>query len=275
MPKTGIKKIEEIAKLGKADIHIHSSYSDGRPGIQEILDYVENYTDLDVIAITDHNTIEGALEAQRLMVGKKYRFELIVGEEVSSKEGHILALFLKEPIPGGLSAHTTLKKIKEQGGIRIAAHPFQSTTIRNPDEPMMDGIGLVSLLKEKKLLNGVEIVNATPTLNDENIRAAFVNRTLLFKAETGSSDAHILDAIGKGYTLFEGKTADDLRRALRHHQTQAMHDKWTILALFKYLFFFIPKGIRMAFYTLLHGRAGKRLQIINVPKELIDKREEI
>lgn len=251
--------------MGKADLHIHSNHSDGRPTVQEILDYVEDRTDLDVICISDHNTIDGSLEAQELMKQKKYRFELIVGEEVTSKEGHILGLFLNEKIPAGLEAHTVLTKIKEQGGIRIAAHPFQTTTIRNPDEPMMDGVGLVTLVKEKKLFNGIEIVNATPTLGEENIHAAFVNSTLLFKAETGSSDAHIKEAIGRGYTLFEGKSALDLKYALRHHQTQAMNDKWTFWALTKYLFFFIPKGIRMAFYTLTHGKSQKTPQLKNVP----------
>lgn len=264
MVKKGIHKIEEIAHLSKADFHIHSNHSDGRPTVQEILDYVEEKTDLDVIAITDHNTLDGYFEAVELMKKKKYRFELISGEEVSSREGHILALYIKEAIPAGLLAHTVLLKIKEQGGIRIAAHPFQSTTIRNPHEPMMDGVGLVTLLKEKKLLNGIETVNATPTLGEENLRASFANRILLFKAETGSSDAHIVEAIGKGYTLFEGKTATDLFHALKHHQTQAIYDKWTIMALLKYLFFFIPIGLRMAFFTLAHGRAQKRLDIKNI-----------
>lgn len=261
MAKKGIQKIEDLAHLGKADLHIHSNYSDGRPTVQEILDYVEDHTDLDVIAITDHNTLDGYFEAVEIMKTRKYRFELIPGEEVSSREGHILGLYLKEAIQSGLKAHTVLLKIKEQGGIRIAAHPFQSTTIRNPDEPMMDGVGLLTLIKDKKLFNGVEIVNATPTLGEENLRATFINRTLLFKAETGSSDAHIVEAIGRGYTLFEGRTAEDLFHALKHHQTQAMYAQWSVIALFKYLFFFIPKGFRMALFTIVHGRAQKRFNL--------------
>ena len=265
--REGIKKIEDIAHLGKADLHIHSNHSDGRPSILEILNYVEEKTDLSVIAITDHNTIDGALEAKEILKQKEYRFEVITGEEVSSQEGHILGLFLKEKIPAGLHAHEVLKKIKEQGGITIAAHPFQSTSIRNPHEPMMDGVGLVTLIKEKEGFDAVEVVNATPTLGKENIRAAFINRTLMLKAETGSSDAHIVEAIGMGYTLFEGKTASDLRSALRYEQTQAMHTKWTLIALFKYLFFFIPKGFRMFVYTIFHGRKRKSPQIVNIPRE--------
>jgi len=258
MKKLGIKKLEDIQHLGKADLHIHSVHSDGRPTIQEILDYVENETDLDVIAIADHDTMEGAFEAEKLMKLRKYRFELVLAEEITSKEGHILGLFLKEPIRPSLSAHETIKRIHKQGGVAVAAHPFETMRMRLPSHLTMDGVGLMTLLKERENWNGIEIVNATPTLGEENYKAAFINRTILLKAETGSSDAHIVEAIGKGYTLFEGKTTSDLRHALARHQTQAMNDRWTFFALFRYLFFFIPIGLRMAFYTMLHGRTEKK-----------------
>jgi len=266
MPKHGIHKIEEYKHLGKADLHIHSDYSDGRPSVQEILDYVQDKTDLDVIAITDHDTIEGAKIAQQLIKQKRYRFAVIVGEEITSKEGHILGLFLTEKIEPGLEVGTTIKKIHEQGGVAVASHPFMHTRWRNPNMNIMDGIGLISLMKEKDEIDGIEVVNATPTLGEENLSADFINKTVLLRAETGSSDAHIVEAIGKGYTLFEGKTAHDLKEAILSAQTQGMHNKWTFFALFKYLFFFIPKGFRMALYTLFYGRTKKRPKIVNVPK---------
>jgi len=269
IPSLDLHKIEKMKHLSKADLHMHTNHSDGRPSVQDLLDYVEEKTDLDIIAITDHDTMGGYFEAVELMKRKKYRFELVPGEEVTSKEGHILALFIKEPIKTGLEAHTVLKKIHEQNGIAIAAHPFQHVRVRDPGYLTLDGVGLVTLLKEKDLWDGIEVLNATPTLGAENLRAAFVNRTMLLKSETGSSDAHILEAIGKGYTVFEGKTAHELKEALRHHQTQALYNKWTILALFKYLFFFIPMGLRMMVYTMLNGRSAKRPQLINVPNTTI------
>ncbi|PIR71340.1 MAG: hypothetical protein COU44_00180 [Candidatus Nealsonbacteria bacterium CG10_big_fil_rev_8_21_14_0_10_40_24] len=119
---------------------------------------------------------------------------------------------------------------------------------------------MATLINERTLFDAVEIVNATPTLGEENIRADFINKTVLFRGETGSSDAHILAAIGKGYTLFEGKTAGDLHYALKHHQTKAMFSKWTLLALFKYIYFFIPLGLRIGFYTFMHRNDEKKLQ---------------
>ena len=266
-----IKDIEKLKKLGKADLHMHSCHSDGRPTILEFLEYVEDHTDLDVIAITDHNTMDGAFEAAELIAKKQYRFELILGEEVSSKEGHILSLFLTKPIKAGMSAHNTIKAVREQGGIAIAAHPFEHMRYRLPNDLTMDGVGLMTLLVEKKGWHGIEIVNATPTLGAENLRAAFINRTVLLKAETGSSDAHIVEAIGKGYTLFEGKTAIELRHAIAHHQTQAMNAKWNFYALLRYAFFFIPVGLRLFFFTLFHGKSPKKIDIVNVPKDFIEE----
>src|SRR6266576_4612265 len=74
-------------KLGKADLHIHSTYSDGIGTIEQILEHVRHQTDLDVIAITDHDVIEGSLRARDLWAQGEYRFDFVVGEEVSTYEG--------------------------------------------------------------------------------------------------------------------------------------------------------------------------------------------
>jgi hypothetical protein len=251
------KTIRQRANLSKADLHIHSNYSDGKPTIGEILEYVEDNTNLAVIAITDHDTIEGALEAQEIAKTKKLSFDIIIGEEVSTKEGHILALYIEKEIKPHMSVMETLREIHRQKGVAIASHPFYHTRMKNPKMAVMNGIGLKSIVLAKNHLDAMEIVNATPTLSEENLRARFINSTILFLGETGSSDAHILDAIGKGYTLFEGKTASDLKRDLLSHQTKAMRSRWTFYALLKYLYFFIPIGLRLAFYALLHCRAKK------------------
>lgn len=249
MSNISLKKIEKIAHLSKADLHIHLAKS--LP--EDLLEYVENKTDLNVIAITDHDSIENALKVKDAAGGKGYRFEIIVGEEISTKGGHILGIFLKETVRPGLSVTETIAKIHEQGGLAIAAHPFMSMPYRRPpDTVLMDGIGFKCLMKEGKNLDGIEIVNATPTLADENLRAALLSRTVLLKAEIGSSDAHIPDAIGRGYTVFQGKTAEDLKKAIALCQTQAICGSWTLMALIKYFFFFLPEVLRIGFYNFRH-----------------------
>ena len=88
----------------KADLHIHTTYSDdATASVEDVLEYVANRTDLRVIAITDHDEIEGALKAQRL--AKDYGIEVIVGEEVSTNEGHLLALFIEHFLAPGRPAN--------------------------------------------------------------------------------------------------------------------------------------------------------------------------
>src|SRR5438552_1965561 len=76
---------------GRADLHIHSAVGDGLATVARILDYVEHRTDLDLIAITDHDEVRGALEARELAAAGRRRFEVIVGTEITTRQGHLLA----------------------------------------------------------------------------------------------------------------------------------------------------------------------------------------
>ncbi len=242
----------KTAELGKADLHIHSNYSDGKNSIEEILEFVETKTNLDVIAITDHNTIEGAILARQVAKEKDYRFKVIIGEEISTKLGHIVGLFLRERVAPGMSVSKTLEAIKTQNGLAIAPHPFFRTKMRSQTDPIMNGIGLVNLIKHKQMIDGIEEINATPTLSRENLQASFVNNTLLFKAEIGASDAHIKDIIGKGITEFEGKTLEDLSRSIKNCRTKAISAHKNFSSMLRYGLFFLPKGLRILFYTLFN-----------------------
>ena len=237
-----------IPDAGKADVHMHTTASDGAPTPQQLLDYVDQHTDLDVIAITDHDTIAGALEAKKLHQRGDYRFDLIVGEEVTSTAGHILALFIEQEIPKELPPHETVRLIHEQGGLAIAAHPLLVMHYIDPDMLTADGVGIDVLLNEQ--FDAVEIVNGGPTMRTENARVKLLNRTILFRAETGSSDAHILEAIGKGYTLFPGTTAREFRAAIEQKTTEPVSAKYRIKELLKYVKFFFKAKMR---------ETGKRL----------------
>src|SRR5215467_6807900 len=102
------RQAQQATKLSQADLHIHSTFSDGMPTIEHILQHTELRTDLDVIAITDHNVIDGSLLARDLWAKSSYRFDYIVGEEVSTNEGHLLALFIEKHIPSHLGIERTI-----------------------------------------------------------------------------------------------------------------------------------------------------------------------
>ena len=96
-----------------------------------LLDHVERATDLDLVAITDHERIDGALRAAEMHAAGDYSFELVVGEEITTRRGHVLALFLTERIPALRPLAETLERIHAQGGIAIAAHPMAPSRHRS------------------------------------------------------------------------------------------------------------------------------------------------
>ena len=219
---------------GMADLHMHTHYSDGRPTVRTLLDHVARRTTLQVVAITDHDTVEGALEARALQ--GRYPFEIVVGEEVSSREGHILALFIERRVPPGLSATETLAAIHEQGGLAIAAHPFITTWAVGAQEITMQGVGKrIATLP----FDGVEIDNSTPLMGLANLRARRFNRLAQRLAELGCSDAHIVEAIGKSFTRFPGRNAADLREALVARRTLASRQTYAVRELVAYARFWV------------------------------------
>ena len=112
------------ARLGRADLHLHTLASDGTTGVVELLEQVEAAGELDVVAITDHERIDAALAGRALARSRGMRVEVVVGEEVTTLGGHLLALYLEERIPSLRSMRSTIAAVHEQGGLAIPAHPF-------------------------------------------------------------------------------------------------------------------------------------------------------
>lgn len=184
-----MENINHENQFGRADTHVHTRYSGF--GKYSFIHFPESVTEparaveaarkkkLDVLCITDHNTIKGAL------IARKYAgdIDVVVGEEVSSAEGEILALFINEEIKPMLGASETIDLIHDQGGIAVAAHPFS---------PQCSSLGKKIRYLE---LDGAEAFNAC------------------------HRDAHSLDMIGNGYTIFNGRTSEELRKCILKRKT--------------------------------------------------------
>lgn len=197
-----------------ADLHLHSTASDGTASPREVLEWASEATDLSVIAICDHNTNEGALEAAA--VAHLYRVEVIVGQEVESEHGHILGLWTPELVKPGMSAAETVNAIHAQGGLAIIAHPYA------PRWWHKHGLcrGETAIYDEVDF-DGVEVANSTPLLLFANFQArAYWRRHQDRLAATGGSDAHMLSVMGTSRTIFPGSTAEDLRTALENRTTR-------------------------------------------------------
>lgn len=238
-------------KVKKVDLHIHSNYSDAKPSIKDILNFVENDTDLDIIAITDHNTIKGAIEAKKIIHSQKMRIKVIIGEEISCQEGHLVGLFLKKEIPGNLPVSETIKLIKKQKGVVIASHPFVETPLKDSKGNHTGGIGLSTILVEKNNIDALETVNGNLIMKfRENSRANFINSNFLFRTTVGGSDSHILASLGKGYTIFVGNTVKDFKKAVLNGNTFAVEKRWEFISVIKYGLFITPEIIGIAKFII-------------------------
>jgi predicted metal-dependent phosphoesterase TrpH len=108
---------------GRADLHVHTVWSDGAQRPEEIVNAVQGR--LDIVAITDHDEIRGGLRAREWALARpELGVDVVVGEEISTLNGHLLGLFLEELVPPGLTALDTIEVIHDQGGLAVAAHPF-------------------------------------------------------------------------------------------------------------------------------------------------------
>ncbi len=123
---------ELAERPGRADLHIHTLASDGTSSVAEILDRVEREGVLDVIAITDHERIDAALAARRIAEARGLRVRVVVGEEISTRGGHLLGLFLEAPVPALRSLAWTIAAVHEQGGLAIPAHPTRPVPAVRP-----------------------------------------------------------------------------------------------------------------------------------------------
>ena len=212
----------------KADLHMHTTHSDGTASVREVLAYVARETDLRLIAITDHDTIEGALRAADHASGRS-RLEVVIGEEISSRNGHIVGLFLERRVRPGMSAAATVHAIHDQGGLAVAVHPFWRTQRQVRSGPV-HGVGWLAAELD---FDAIEVENATPGFYVFNQLARRMNMGL-GAAELGGSDAHILDAVGRAYTEFPGKTGKALRTAIEKGRTAAGRQRYRAMGLMRY-----------------------------------------
>jgi predicted metal-dependent phosphoesterase TrpH len=211
--------------VGKADLHVHTAQGDGMAEIPDLLAYVEEHTDLSVLAVTEHDDLRPALEARDAWARGRYRFEVVVGEEITALEGHLIALFIDEPVPSLKRLLPTLEAVHRQGGLCIIPHPMswltRSIGQRAIERVLRDGRDGVSF-------DGMEAASS-PAARVTLAKARRLNRERYHLAEVGGSDAHFLQAIGACYTTFEGSTAEELRRAILARTTAAESGRYPSL----------------------------------------------
>jgi predicted metal-dependent phosphoesterase TrpH len=192
--------------LVKSVIHVHTNWSFDANASPEDVVATARRQGVGCVAITDHDQIGGALEAREI-ADRSGDVRIIVGEEVSSADGHIIGLFLHERIPEGMSAEDTARAIRAQGGVVLAAHPFASLCDNS--------LGREGLERLRPYLDAVEVWNAQNPLPWEDARAGRYARATGLTPYVGA-DSHVrgyLDACYQVLPAFRG--AREFLAALR------------------------------------------------------------
>jgi len=173
--------------LIKADLHVHTEYSpDCNTPLAIIIDHCREIG-IDCLAVSDHNTIEGALKMQDIAP-----FLVIVAEEILTPRGEIMGMFLKENIPAGLSVAATISRIRAQGGLVAVPHPFDRFRQSALDSEITRG------LAEQGEIDIIEVFNSRTPLYSSSARAERFAKKYGIPGSAGS-DAHTIRAIGNAY----------------------------------------------------------------------------
>jgi hypothetical protein len=184
-------------------LHVHTTYSADSLIRPEEVAYYANKRGLDGVAVTDHDRLDSGLR-----MSKKKDFLILPGMEITSLDGHMLALNVQEPVPRWLTAKETVDRIHDAGGVTIACHPgaLFKGSLGNHTTSMFDA---------------VEVINSSAIPFRYSVRHSEQIASRLKLARVAGSDAHYGPEIGCAYTVFDAEpNADDVVEALRRGQCQ-------------------------------------------------------
>jgi len=171
--------------LIRIDLHTHTHFSADSSAKMEAIIAAVKRRELDAIAVTDHNRIEGALRLRDIAP-----FTVVVGEEIRTSEGEIIGLFLSAEVPAMLSPEETIARIKDQGGVVYVPHPFDRVRPSHLKE--------AALYRIVDHIDAVEVINSRTTLPWDNRRAERFCETYGLRRGAGS-DAHLPREIGQAW----------------------------------------------------------------------------
>jgi len=184
-------------------MHTHSEYSPDSRTPLSLQAKALAAAGIDVACATDHNTIEGALRLRENTEGVR----VIVGEEVSTRDGEIIGLFLEKAIPRDLSAEETISRIHDQGGIVSVPHPFSRNRLYHIRRDALERVW--------QQIDCIEIFNAREAFAADNRRADVFAKERSIPGAVGS-DAHRVSEIGRAWIeVDEFAGRDDFVAALR------------------------------------------------------------
>ncbi len=210
--------------MGRADLQLHSDLGDGLSPPEALLDAAERAR-LDVVALTDHDDIRGSFQARDEAARRGSSVAVVTGIEVTTRAGHLLALFVEDELPMLRPLAETVAAVHRLGGIAIVPHPLSYLTFSVGERSLRD---LAERADQEAFVDGIEIRNPSYAGRVRASRAKWLNAHVLRIAETGSSDAHHAALVGTAWTEFAGTTPAELRDAIARRATEPGGRSWTL-----------------------------------------------
>ena len=187
----------------KADLHVHTTYSSDSLITPKDLVFYAKQRGLNAVAVTDHNQVAGALK-----ITTEPDFLIIPGTEVSSADGHVVALNVCEVIPRGLRADETVDRIHAAGGIAIACHPYAL---------FKGSVGKSISAK----FDAIEVINASAMPFKRSIKKARALAEHFGLPQVAGTDAHYGQQIGYAYTSIDAEpNVEAVTEAIVHGRCQ-------------------------------------------------------
>ena len=216
----------------KADLHLHTTYSDGLMTSEETVDIIAQHTSLRVIAITDHDTTEGAFVAREYAQQRQPGIEVVIGQEVTTGDGDVIGLYLQSTLPRFATAAEAIEAIHRQGGLAVAVHPFTFGW----------GMESIQLAFLRLPFDAVEVRHGCPVSLVGNLCTTLLNLSGPQLPGLGGSDSHIPYTAGQAFTWFPGSSSSDLRRAIETHTVRAGGTTWKLVSLWRTLLVIAERG---------------------------------
>lgn len=199
------------------DLHVHTDLGRKKIDARSLIKRCQRIG-LSGLAVTNHDNLDFYYRHRDLF--KKNGLILLRAAEITSKRGHILAYGIHRPIPLFLTATETIRRIKEQGGIAVAAHPYY---FHNS----------VGDLIHKLPFDGIELFNAFTQIFPFANQLAKKHARHLDCIKVGGSDAHSLSFVGKGQTIFNDFGSEEDMLELLRQQRFSIEDKTSLPSLAK------------------------------------------
>jgi len=168
------------------DMHMHTEHSRDSRTTLATFAQAAIAAGLDIVCVTDHDTIDGALRLREMSTSLR----VIVGEEINSRDGEIIGLFLERAVPPGLSAEETIARIHEQSGLVYVPHPFSRNRLRHLRRNALERV--------VPLIDAIEVFNAREAFGADNRRSLAFAAAHSLPGGAGS-DAHRPNEIGRAY----------------------------------------------------------------------------